>query len=209
MQGRGNFCGPEQDRGTLSGTARWQRLRDIIPSLRAPFRLASPPRKAHAEQVAGADPMTDYTLVPDGLTAYGVEVMSAHRFQSVRGFLTAEAARAWIAEQEAADGRMRASIRSVPAKRPSPVQLSIRNRDLLRRAEEARRRTRLLSSRSTVRLRRASVAPVTSTNSAHVPPLPALSPCIGVVFALELQALLGEPESLLQSVKERLGLLPA
>ena len=61
-----------------------------------------------------------------------------------------------------------------------------------------------------MRLRRASVAPVNSTNSAHVPPpLPALSPCIGVVFALELQALLGEPENLLQSVRERLGLLPA
>ena len=61
--------------------------------------------------------MTVYTLVPDGLTAYGVEVMSAHRFQSVRGFLTAKAARAWIAEQEAADGRVPASVQPVPAKK--------------------------------------------------------------------------------------------
>src|SRR5215472_3190868 len=53
----------------------------------------------------GGGPMTNYAVVPDGLTAYGVEAISASRFLSMRGFPKADAAGAWIAEQKAEDAR--------------------------------------------------------------------------------------------------------
>src|SRR5262249_14147694 len=51
-----------------------------------------------ARLMGGGGPMTSYTVVPDGLAAYGVEVVGASMFRSMRGFPTADAAEAWIAE---------------------------------------------------------------------------------------------------------------
>ena len=42
--------------------------------------------------------MTKYTIIPDGLNAYGVEVVSPDRLLSVRGFATEREAAAWIAD---------------------------------------------------------------------------------------------------------------
>ena len=45
--------------------------------------------------------MPEYTVVPDGIHGYGVEVSSIGSFRSARGFPTEAAALAWIAEQRA------------------------------------------------------------------------------------------------------------
>ena len=45
--------------------------------------------------------ITEYTIIPDGLLGYGVEVNAPNRFHSVRGFATELGAMAWIAEQQA------------------------------------------------------------------------------------------------------------
>jgi len=66
--------------------------------------------------LAGAGPMTNYAVVPDGLTAYGVEAVSANGFLFMRGFPTPAAAGAWIAEQKAADARL--AVVSRPPKEP-------------------------------------------------------------------------------------------
>jgi len=47
--------------------------------------------------------MTTYKIVPDGLKAFGVEVVSLKHFLSVRGFATDLEATAWIAEQQAGE----------------------------------------------------------------------------------------------------------
>ncbi len=47
--------------------------------------------------------MTEYTIIPDGLHGYGVEVRVPNRFLSVRGFSTEFGAAAWIAEQQAVE----------------------------------------------------------------------------------------------------------
>ena len=47
--------------------------------------------------------MSEYTVVPDGIHGYGVEVSSIGRFRSVRRFQTKSAALAWIVEQQARD----------------------------------------------------------------------------------------------------------
>jgi hypothetical protein len=49
--------------------------------------------------------ITEYTIVPDGLHGFGVEVSAPNRFLSVRGFATELGAAAWIAEQRAVDDR--------------------------------------------------------------------------------------------------------
>ena len=51
-----------------------------------------------------------YTIIPDGLNAYGVEVVSSGRFLSVRGFATELEAAAWIAEQQAAEAVLVAAV---------------------------------------------------------------------------------------------------
>jgi hypothetical protein len=51
--------------------------------------------------------MPEYTVVPDGIHGYGVEVSSIGSFRLVRGFPTETAAVAWIAEQQAIDERLR------------------------------------------------------------------------------------------------------
>jgi hypothetical protein len=43
--------------------------------------------------------MADYTIIFDGLSDFGVEVLADGIFRSVRGFLTEVAAQAWIDEQ--------------------------------------------------------------------------------------------------------------
>jgi hypothetical protein len=40
----------------------------------------------------------EYEIIPDGLYGFGVEITSAGRFLSMRGFPTEIAARAWIDE---------------------------------------------------------------------------------------------------------------
>lgn len=47
--------------------------------------------------------MPEYTVVPDGIQGYGVEISSTESFRSVRGFLTKSAALAWILEQQVHD----------------------------------------------------------------------------------------------------------
>ena len=47
--------------------------------------------------------ITEYTIIPDGLLGYGVEVSAPNRFLSVRGFATELGAMAWIAEQQAVE----------------------------------------------------------------------------------------------------------
>jgi hypothetical protein len=47
--------------------------------------------------------MPEYTVVPDGIHGYGVEVRDMDSFRSVRGFQTKSAALAWIIEQQARD----------------------------------------------------------------------------------------------------------
>ena len=49
--------------------------------------------------------ITEYTIIPDGLLGYGVEVNAPNRFHSVRGFATELGAMAWIAEQQALEAR--------------------------------------------------------------------------------------------------------
>jgi hypothetical protein len=53
--------------------------------------------------------MTEYKIIPDGLNAYGVEVVSQGRFLSVRGFATELDAAAWIAEQQAREAAVAAA----------------------------------------------------------------------------------------------------
>ena len=45
--------------------------------------------------------MAEYKLILDGLSSYGVEVITPDGFRSVRGFPTEAAALIWIAEQGA------------------------------------------------------------------------------------------------------------
>jgi hypothetical protein len=59
--------------------------------------------------------MTQYKIVLDGLRGYGVEVTSAHRFLSVRGFATEIDAAVWIVEQEAGEAAAAAARESQPA----------------------------------------------------------------------------------------------
>jgi hypothetical protein len=56
--------------------------------------------------------MSKYKIVPDGLTAFGVEVSSLNRFLSVRGFATELQAAAWITEQQAGE----AAVAVLPAR---------------------------------------------------------------------------------------------
>jgi hypothetical protein len=46
---------------------------------------------------------TEYTIINDGLYAFGIEVSAPNRFHSVRGFSTELGAMAWIAEQQAVE----------------------------------------------------------------------------------------------------------
>jgi hypothetical protein len=59
--------------------------------------------------------MATYTIVPDGLRAYGVERSSSGSFRSVRGFATAEDAQTWIDQdrinEQEAKLRLRAELR--------------------------------------------------------------------------------------------------
>ena len=48
-------------------------------------------------------PLTKYTIINDGLHAFGVEGSAPNRFLSVRGFATELAAAAWISEQQASE----------------------------------------------------------------------------------------------------------
>jgi hypothetical protein len=48
--------------------------------------------------------MAKYTIIPDGLNAFGVEVVSPDRFLPKRGFATAIEAAAWIAQQQGRRG---------------------------------------------------------------------------------------------------------
>ena len=43
--------------------------------------------------------MAEYTIIPDGLKGYRVEVRSPQRFLSVRGFVNELDAASWIVEQ--------------------------------------------------------------------------------------------------------------
>jgi hypothetical protein len=45
--------------------------------------------------------VAEYNLILDGLSSFGVEVITADGFRSVRGFPTEAAALMWIAEQGA------------------------------------------------------------------------------------------------------------
>jgi hypothetical protein len=42
--------------------------------------------------------ITEYTIIPDGLHSFWVEVSAPNRFLSVRGFATELGAMAWIAD---------------------------------------------------------------------------------------------------------------
>jgi hypothetical protein len=53
--------------------------------------------------------MTEYTIIPDGLHGFGVEVSAPNRFLSVRGFATELGAAAWIAEQQAFEAMVAAA----------------------------------------------------------------------------------------------------
>lgn len=53
--------------------------------------------------------MTEYKIILDGLTAYGVEVVSQDHFLSVRGFATELDAAAWIAAQQAGEAAVAAA----------------------------------------------------------------------------------------------------
>ena len=60
-------------------------------------------------EITPHDGMTRYTIIHDGLKAYGVEVVSPNRFLSVRGFATEREAAAWIAEQQGAEAMLAAA----------------------------------------------------------------------------------------------------
>ena len=47
--------------------------------------------------------ITEYTIINDGLHAFGVEGIAPSRFLSVRGFATELDAAAWIAGQQASE----------------------------------------------------------------------------------------------------------
>jgi hypothetical protein len=47
--------------------------------------------------------MTEYTIIIDGLSGFGVEIRSVSAFRSVRGFSTEAAAQAWIDLQQRAE----------------------------------------------------------------------------------------------------------
>jgi hypothetical protein len=58
--------------------------------------------------------MAEYTIIPDGLKGYRVEVSSPQRFLSVRGFVTELDAASWIVEQRAWEAALAATA-GVPA----------------------------------------------------------------------------------------------
>jgi hypothetical protein len=60
-------------------------------------------RRMISPRFMGAETMPEYTVVPDGLHGYGVEVRDINCFRSVRGFQTKSAALAWFVEQQAHD----------------------------------------------------------------------------------------------------------
>jgi hypothetical protein len=47
--------------------------------------------------------MIPYRIVPDGLSAFGVELTMPGQFRSVRGFASVEDAYAWVVEQDKAE----------------------------------------------------------------------------------------------------------
>ena len=47
--------------------------------------------------------MIEYRIVPDGPKGYGVELIAANRFLSVRGFATEIDAMTWIEAQQASE----------------------------------------------------------------------------------------------------------
>jgi hypothetical protein len=61
-----------------------------------------------AGEIAPSSGMTEYKIILDGLTAYGVEVSQDH-FLSVRGFATELDAAAWIAAQQAGEAAVAAA----------------------------------------------------------------------------------------------------
>ena len=54
--------------------------------------------------------MTKYTIVPDGLNGFGVEVSSPNRLLSVRGFVTELDAALWIAKHQARETALPAAV---------------------------------------------------------------------------------------------------
>ena len=60
-----------------------------------------------------------YTIIPDGLTGYGVEIVSPGHFRFVGGFVTDHEVTAWIAEQRAAEVAIAAADRVPRAERAS------------------------------------------------------------------------------------------
>ena len=90
--------------------------------------------------------MLTYTIVPDGLTAFGVEVSAIDRFTSMRGFATEVEAQAWITEQEKAEAR-RAQAATGRKLRPF-ADLILRNREILYEAASVCHRSRQLCSPS-------------------------------------------------------------
>jgi DNA-binding winged helix-turn-helix (wHTH) protein len=57
--------------------------------------------------------MTEYTIINDGLHAFGVEGTDASRFLSVRGFATELEAAAWIAGQQAREAMAAGAVISL------------------------------------------------------------------------------------------------
>ena len=60
-------------------------------------------------EITPHDGMSRYSIIHDGLKAYGVEVVSPNRFLSVRGFATEREAAAWVAERQGAEAMLAAA----------------------------------------------------------------------------------------------------
>ncbi len=87
--------------------------------------------------------MIPYRIVPDGLSAFGVELTMPGQFRSVRGFASVAEAHAWVIEQDKAEARRIASV----AGRVQPAsQLIRRNHALRRQAERVWHHTERLCS---------------------------------------------------------------
>ena len=99
--------------------------------------------------------MATFRVVPDGLEAFGAEMVQPGHVRSVRGFANLDEANAWIAEQDKAEARRDAAIAEEVAR---AILLLQRNRRLLRETERARRRCAQLCN-SAVPSHRASFAP--------------------------------------------------
>jgi hypothetical protein len=88
-----------------------------------------------------------YRIVPDGLRAFGVEVILPGHFFSARGFATLDDAKVWIIEQDMAAARREAAA---ALRVPPALELILRNKALRTQAKQARYRAIRLCSPSLV-----------------------------------------------------------